>query len=383
MHLAHKIRIFPSREQEILLRKSCGVSRFAYNWALAKWKDKYQNNEKVNEGTLRKELNSIKRKEFPWMLEVTKCSPQQAIKDLGKSFSNFFKKRSDFPKFHKKGIRESYYLDNISFKLFENEIRLATIGKVRMAEKLRLEGKLISATVSLDVDRWYVSIIVDTEFKKQRKQNLGVVGIDLGISKLATCSDGTVFENPKFYDKAQKRIKRLQQSLQRKQKGSSNRKKAKILIGKSYRKVRLARKTNLQKISTYLCENYNTVVIEDLNVKGMVKNHKLARSISDCGFGTFRLLMENKSKIFDTEIFFANRFFPSSKTCSNCKEIKKDLKLSDRTFKCNNCGLVIDRDLNAAINLKKLGTCCSEVKPVERSNFDRVEAGNIKFVSTS
>lgn len=364
---AHKIRIFPSKDQEVLLRKSCGVSRFAYNWALGKWKQSYANKEKVTEGLLRKRLVAVKRTEFPWMLEVTKCAPEQAIKDLGSAFSKFFKKRAGFPKFKKKGQKDSFYVSNDRFRIVGKELRLPKIGDMQTAENLRFSGKIMKGTVSLDVDRWYISVVVDTEEQLERIEDKGVVGVDLGIKTLATLSDRVSFDNPKFYNKAIRRIKRLSRSLSRKTRGSNNRKKAKYRLARAHRKVRLARNTNLHKISTYLCTSYTTVVLEDLNVKGMVKNHKLARAISDCGFGRFRTLVESKAKQTKTKVVFADRFYPSSKTCSCCGAIKEDLLLSHRVFKCSNCGFEVDRDLNASINLEKLGTCCSEVKPVETS----------------
>jgi putative transposase len=370
---AHKIRIFPSKDQEILLRKSCGVARFSYNWALAQWKQMYENKEKVNENLLQKKLVSIKRTEFPWMLEVTKCAPQAAIQDLGVAFSRFFKKKCGFPKFKKKGYGDSFYVSNDRFKIIGKSLRLPKIGFMKTAVELRFSGKIMSGTISLDIDRWYISIVVDTEEQLERIEDKGTVGVDLGIKTLATLSDEVSFENPKFYNKALRRIQRLSRSLARKTKGSNNRRKVRIRLSKVHRKVRLARKTNLDKISTYLCTRYSTVVLEDLNVAGMVKNHKLARAISDCGFGTFRTMVENKAKQTKTKVVFADRFFPSSKTCSCCGLIKEDLLLSHRVYKCINCGFEEDRDLNAAINLKKLGTCCSEVKPVETSVSESVK----------
>jgi putative transposase len=363
---AHKIRIFPNKEQEVLLKKSCGVARFAYNWALAKWKEMYENKEKVSEALLRKILNSIKREQFPWMLEVTKCAPQQAIKNLGIAFSKFFRNKAEFPKFKKKNASNSFYISRDRFSIKNKELRLSKVkGSIVTAEDLRFSGKVMSGVVSLDVDRWYISIIVDTCDSSRRSDNRGTVGVDLGVKNLATLSDGITFNNPKFYNRVQGRIKRLSRSYAKKIKGSNNREKARLLLAKVHRKIRLARKTNLQMLSTYLCRNYNTIVLEDLNVRGMVKNHKLAQAISDCGLGMLRRYIENKAISTSTKVVFADRFFPSSKTCSRCGSIKDNLSLKDRIYKCNVCGFEVDRDLNAAINLKKLGTCCSEVTPVE------------------
>jgi putative transposase len=354
---AHKIRIFPTKEQEIYLMKACGTSRFAYNWALSKWKEQYEAGLKPNKGSLNKILNSTKREEFPWMMEVTKCVPQRAIKDLGSAFDRFFEKKGGYPKFKKKGQKDSFYFDNTTGKIIGKELFVPKLKlPIKCSEERRFTGKIMSYTISRDVDRWYVSITVETDYKLERKENRGIVGIDLGIKTLATLSDGVVFETKKFYHKAEKKLKKLQRRLSKKQKGSANRAKAKLKLARQHRRIRLARKDYLHQITTFVVTHYNKVVIEDLNVKGMVKNHKLAKAISNMGFGTFRSMLESKAKDTSCEIIVADRFFASSKLCSKCGNKKVDLKLSDRIYCCSKCGLEIDRDLNASINLRKLGT---------------------------
>jgi putative transposase len=367
---AHKIRIFPNKEQTIGLLKACGCARFSYNWALSEWKAQYEAGLKPTEAKLRIQLNSIKREKFPWMLESTKCAPQQAIRNLGVAFNNFFKavkqgKRAGYPKFKKKGRRDSFYVDNVNPLIKESKFRVPNIdGTMRMAEDVRFSGKILSYTVSRDVDRWYVSILVETEVEELPKTGK-TVGVDLGIKTLATLSDGTTAENPKILKKALNKLARKQRELARKKKGSKNREKAKTKVAKHHRKVRLTRLDVLHQLTTSLVRNYDTIVIEDLNVKGMLKNHKLARSISDCGFGMFRAMLENKCKMYGKTLVIADRFFPSSKTCSKCGYKKEELKLSERTFHCEKCNFEMDRDRNAAINLEKLGTCCPEVKSVD------------------
>jgi len=354
---AHKIRIFPTPEQETYLLKACGTSRFAYNWALGKWKEQYDNGLKPNEGGLRKLLNATKREEFPWMMEVTKCSPEQAIKDLGSAFSRFFKKQGGYPKFKKKGQRDSFYISNDQCKIIGKELFVPKLKlPIKCSEELRFTGKIMSYVISRDADRWYVSVTVETDHKLERKESRGTVGIDLGIKTLATLSDGVTFETKKFYHNAEKKLKRLSKVLSRKQKGSANRAKAKLKLARQHRKVRLARKDYLHQITTFIVTRYDKVIIEDLHVKGMVKNHKLAKAISNMGFGTFRIMLETKAKDCGCEVIVADRFYPSSKLCSKCGNKKTDLKLSDRVYKCECCGLEMDRDLNASINLGKLGT---------------------------
>ena len=366
---AHKIRIFPSKEQETYLLKACGVARFSYNWGLAKWKELYEAGLKPNVNSLDKLLNSVKREEFPWMLEVTKCAPQRALKDLGTAFSNFFRKckkgEKAYPKLKKKGQRDSFYFSNDQGKIIGKELFVPKLKQpIKCSEELRFSGKIMSYTISRDVDRWYVSITVETDHKLERKENKGCVGVDLGIKTLATLSDGTTFETKKFYHNAEKKLKRLQRQLSRKQKGSKNRAKVKLKLARQHRKVRLARKDYLHQITTNVVTTYNKVVIEDLNVSGMLKNHKLAKAVQNMGFYMFRSFLESKAKQTECEVVIADRFFPSSKLCSYCGNKKEDLKLSERSYKCDACGLEIDRDLNASMNLMKLGGC-STSKPVD------------------
>jgi putative transposase len=368
---AHKIRIFPNKEQETGLKKACGCARKAWNWALSRWEEIYKAGGKPSAYGLKKDLNAIKEEQFPWMYESTKTAPEQAILNLGKAYQNFFKglkakRKVGKPKFKsKKSAKDSFYLCNTTQRIKSGKLFVPNIsGGIVMSEEVRFQGKIMSYTVSRDVDRWYVSVLVETEVEELPKTGK-TVGVDLGIKTLATMSDGTTIENPKCLKKALNKLVRKQRELSRKQKGSKNREKAKTKVAKIHRTVRLARLDVLHQATTKLVRSYDTIVIEDLNVKGMVKNHKLARAISDCGFGMFRVMLENKCKMYGKTLVVADRFFPSSKTCSNCGYKKEELKLSERTFHCENCNFEMDRDRNAAINLEKLGTCCPEVKSVD------------------
>lgn len=380
---AHKIRIFPNLAQETALKKACGCARFAYNWALGEWKAQYDAGLKPSEAKLRAQLNAIKREKFPWMLESTKCAPQQAIRNLGSAFGNFFRavkqgKKAGYPKFKKKGQRDSFYIDNVNPLIKDGKFRVPNIdGSMRMAEKLRFEGKILSYTVSRDVDRWYVSVSVETACEELPKTEK-TVGVDLGIKTLATLSDGTTIENPHLLKKRMRKLARKQREISRKQKGSKNREKAKTKVAKIHRAVRLTRLDVLHQTTTKLVRNYDTIVIEDLNVKGMLKNHKLARSISDCGFGMFRTLLENKCKLYGKTLVVADRFFPSSKTCSKCGHKKEELKLSERTFHCDKCNFEIDRDLNAAINLERWPTCCRQQSVDSASDLGKTKQRKLK-----
>lgn len=362
MIIAHKIELKPNNKQRTYFSKASGTARFAYNWALAQWHNQYlefkegKREKQPNQMALRRELNAIKREEFPWMLEVTKNAPQMAIINLGKAFKRFFKGQAKYPKFKKKGVNDSFTITNEQFKLDESlkHIHIPKLGWVRLREALRFKGKLVSATVSRKADKWFVSISVDTEdFTHLRKaENQGIVGVDLGVNVLATFSNGEVITGSKPLKKLLAKLKRYSRSLSRKVKGSSNRQKARAKLTKLHARIANIRKDNLHKLTSDLTRRFATISIEDLNVSGMVKNHHLTRSISDMGFHEFKRQLLYKASIRGNEIVVADRFYPSSKTCSSCGEIKKDLTLKDRVFKCD-CGHQQDRDLNAAINLAK------------------------------
>ena len=284
-NVAHKIRLYPNNKQKTLLSKTCGVARFTYNWALNQWGADYDNGDKPSEAKLRKQLNAIKHQEYPWMYEVSKCAPQQAIRDLGVAFSKFFKKLSDYPKFKKKGLNDSAYFDNENFRLRNGKIHLARIGEVRLAEKFRFDGKLMSATISREAAHWYVSIQVETEIKHLDKSD-NVTGVDVGVRQYrCTVNTSTV---PRSYRANARKLRRLQQDLSRKQIGSNNRKKAKNKVAKCHQRIKNVRNDWLHKYTTDLIENNQIIGIENLNVKGMIKNKCLAKSIADASFGEFR-----------------------------------------------------------------------------------------------
>lgn len=368
MILSHKIQLNPNNKQANYFAQASGCARLAYNWGLNEWKKQYEIGEKPNIFALRRQFNEIKKREFPFVLNVSKCAPQQALIDLGQSFTNFFHsikqgRKPGFPRFKRKGIHDSFYLDNLNFAVNGKKIRIPKLGWVRMTEKLRFAGKIMSATVSKTAGKWFVSIPVKVPDGPECSDNqvYSAVGVDLGIKHLATLSDGTVFENPKSTRKYENKIRRLSKSLSRKVKGSSNWKKAKAKLAKAYYKIVCTRKDVLHKLTHFLVSNYSHICIEDLNVKGMIKNHCLAKAVLDCGFGEFRRQLSYKA----LHVQIIDRFFPSSKMCSHCGQIH-DMPLSKRTMKCD-CGLVLDRDLNAAKNILTEGIrqVLPNFKPVE------------------
>ena len=351
MIVAHKIRIYPNKEQEILLKKSCGVARFAYNWGLATREEKYKNGEKINRYGLDKLFNSIKRSEFPFVCEVSKCATQGAFANLEAAYTNFFKKKAKHPTFKKKGVHDSFGISNDTFSFKDdNHVKLPKIGVVRTAEKLRFSGKVMNGSVCRQADKWFLSVGVELE-PCQYKKTGAFVGIDLGVKDLIITSDGIKFANPKRLRKSEKKLKKLQRVFSRRKKASKRRERAKLRLSRQHLRVANQRKDYLHKITTYLVRQFDVICMEDLNTKGMLKNHKLAKSISDTAFGEIRRQLEYKSMLYGKQLLYVDRWFPSSKICSSCGCIQEKMPLHIREWTCPDCGAHHDRDINAAVNI--------------------------------
>ncbi|TAG19809.1 MAG: transposase [Oscillatoriales cyanobacterium] len=320
MLLSIKTKLKLNKSQATVMSKHAGIARFTYNWGLATWSHLDQDGLKPNKYLLKKFFNNHVKPEFTWIKETGICQKitQYAFDNLGDSFSLFFSKKAGYPKF-KKGLPH-------------------TTCK--------------SITISRTADSWFIAFAYEQEHEPTVKQH-DVVGVDLGVKELATLSTGVVFPNPKHYKTHLSKLRRLSKELSRKTKGSSNRFKAKQRLAKHHAKVANLRKNTLHQITTYLGKNHATIVVEDLNVSGLLSNHKLAQVIADCGFYEFKRQLEYKAKKFGCEVIIADRWFPSSKTCSNCGHIQ-DMPRAERTYNCGNCGHSMDRDLNAAINLSRL-----------------------------
>ena len=351
MILSHKIRIYPNREQEQFLKKSCGVARFAYNWGLEEWQNQYKNGGKPNRFKLDKQFNSIKKQEFPFVCEVSKCCSQIAFANLGKAYKNFFDRRAKYPKFKKKGIHDSFGLDNLNFRVDGKHIKLAKMAPMRMAEPLRFDGKIVSGTVSRAADKWYISIAVEVKKDLKLQKTGKFVGVDLGVKDIAITSDGCKFANPLWIQKSEKKLKRLQRELARRQRASKRRERTRLRLARQHNRITNQRKDWLHKITTYLIRSYDVIALEDLNVRGMVKNHNLAKSITNVAFGEFNRQIEYKAQMYGKQIYRVDRFFPSSKTCSNCGCVQEKMPLHVREWTCPDCGAHHDRDINAATNL--------------------------------
>jgi putative transposase len=360
---AHKIRLYPNNKQATYFAKACGVARFTYNWGLENWKRQYEAGKKPTANGLSKEFNAIKRGEFPFVQEVTKYASQIAFAHLDKAFRNFFRRckgggAAGYPKFKKKGVKDSFSIGNDAFRVNGKKIRIPRLGWVRMAESLRLAGKIMSATISRKADRWFVSVLVEIDVPDSESQASGAVGVDLGLKKLATLSDGTVFENPRLYAVYARKLRKAHKDLARKKKGSKNRQKAKDNLAKLYYKIQCISQDSLHKMTRYVASNYKTVCIEDLDIASMMGRKAFNRALASASLG--EILRQLTYKAGDVRI--VDRYFPSTKLCPECGGLN-NLSLGERAYRCN-CGYgPVDRDLHAAKNILAQGL--GEVKPVE------------------
>lgn len=278
--------------------------------------------------------------------------------DLGTAFTNCFEGRAKYPRFKsKKRSRDGFYVANDKFSVGAYWVKLPHIGKVNMAEQLRFQGKIMSARISRTADWWFASITVQIPDEVVEAPTGEIVGVDLGLLRLATVSNGEVLENQKPLRAMLNKLKRLQRSLSRKQKGSQNYEKARRKIARLHYRIRCVRDDLLHKFTTTLTTTYRVVVIEDLNIKGMMKNRRLALSFSDAALGRFVNLLEAKAETTGTQIVKVGRFFPSSKKCHQCGNVKEHLSLSERIYDCDldECDVVCDRDLNASLSLRNEG----------------------------
>lgn len=368
---AYKAELDLNNAQVTACKQHAGAARWAYNWGLRRKQEVYEQAGKTPTAIeLHRELNVLKKTDVPWMYEVSKCAPQEALRNLDMAFNNFFRRCQQKkvgalrgklgypkPKSKKKGLG-SFRLTG-SIAVFPNAIQLPRLGRLRLKERGYLPAsgvKILSATVSEHGGHWYVSIQVEQE--QEVPLHTGpVVGVDLGVKMLATISDGTRHEtvaNPKHLKPHLRKVKRLHKAITRKEKGSNTRKKAAAKLGNEYRHIANQRANTLHQLTTRLAKTKSVIVIEDLNVSGMLKNHHLAQAIADVGFAEFRRQLDYKARWYGSRVVVVSRWEPSSRRCSRCGHVKAELLLSERTYHCEVCGLTLDRDVNAAINLSHL-----------------------------
>jgi len=392
MNRSHVIRLNATPEHEVYFRKACGVARHAYNWALSRWKEARAAGKRVNTRDLKAEYNKIKGEQFPWVYEVTKCAPEQEFSHLGHALDNYWRMKKDgclpklkhprkdgedpgFPHFKsKKRDRLSFYLANDKFSVNGHTLRIPKLGNVNMTEELRFSGKIMSATVFYRTGWWFVSFAVELEHETAT-HNGGAIGIDLGIKTLAITSSGERFENQKQYRQNLGRIQGLSKGLSRKVEGSQNWWKNAKKLAKAHYRVACQRQDSLHKMTTHMARTYALIGLEDLNTKGMLANHCLAQAVSDASFFEVKRQLLYKSEQYGGFVQLVDRWYPSSKTCSTCGWVNEDLTLAERVFICRECGLAIDRDLNAAFNIRNESIRLVTDVPVVASSERKIACG--------
>jgi len=351
---AHKIRLHPTEEQQVYFAKAAGTARFVWNWALAAWNWQFEAGEKPTALKLKKQFNAIRREQFPWTWEVTKNASDQPFLDLGKAFTAFFEGKARRPRFKsKKRSKASFYLANDQFELGDHRVWIPKLGWVNMAENLHFTGKITGARVTRTADWWFLSITVAVPDERSEKRT-AAVGIDVGLNRLATLSTGEEYENQAFLKTALKKLRQANKRLHRRKLGSKNREKARRQLARLHYRITCLRDDVLHKLTTRIASWYGMVGIEDLNLKGLLKNRHLSRSFSDAALGKLLTLLTSKVEQRGGRVIKVGRFFPSSKTCHCCGWKWKDMELSDRIFLCQNPTCTYyqfaqDRDHNAAL----------------------------------
>ena len=366
--MAKKVMLKPTEEQEIKLWKAAGTARWTYNWCLAKQIEARKENQKyIRENLLRKEITQLKKtEEFKWLNEVSSNIPKQASKDLDMAFKRYFKNSKQgvgYPKFKsRKKSKHSFYSNYENFKVKGASVHIEKVGWIKTTEQLPKSNKYLNPRVSHDGKYWYVSVGIETEFKSLDLLDTSL-GVDVGLKELAICSNGMTFKNinkTRVVKRLEKRLKRLQRQVSRKYElnkqddkfvKTENLVKLEKRIKLIYRKLTNIRNNYLHQVSTSIVKTKpRRIVMEDLNVRGMMKNKHLSKSIAQQKLYELKRQIQYKCEKYGIKFVSADRWFPSSKKCSSCGKIKKELKLFDRIYRCE-CGLEIDRDLNASINL--------------------------------
>ncbi len=360
---AHKIRLNPTPEQEIYFRKAAGIKRFVYNWALDRWKQmKAQGVTEYGMMAAKKDFNAIKRTAYLWVMDVAKDVAEGAFADLGAALKNYFDwkqgkrtgQKVGFPTFKsKKNTRQSFRLNNDKFRVDGHTIVMPKLGSVNMAEPLRFTGKIMGAVVSKVADWWFVSITVQMGRPQPRRFPKQSTGVDVGITALATLSDGRTFENQKPLRRQIRKLRTLSRAVSRRTKGSHRWWRAKRTLARFHTRIDNQRADAHHKASHAIASTYAIIGVEDLHVKGLVKNRHLSLALADVGLGEFLRQISYKSDAFGGTVVTVGRFYASSKTCYACGHINQHLVLADRTWTCDQCDTTHQRDWNAARNIER------------------------------
>ncbi len=395
IHKGYKYELKLNNKECSYLKACAGTARFAWNWGLAERIKKIKENTNKKRFTnaieLHRELNQLKKTEFEWMYHYSKCIPQESLRDQDTAFKNFRENRKarkagktkryvGFPKFKKKGkCKDSFRLTGTIKVLPEKKlIQLTRVGKLRAKEtpKLPETARILSATVSRTANRWYVALTVEEEIPDPRPNEGQLIALDKGLRVFFATSLGIPIPKPTFLLRQARKLRKLSKSLSRTKVGSNNRRKAARKLARFHRKIKNMRHDFLHKLSTHLAKNHGIIVVEDLWIAGLIKNKKLSKYWADLAHGEFQRMLVYKANLYGVKVIEAARFFPSSKLCSNCLYYNPHLTLEERVYECPLCGLELDRDYNAALNLEKY---CSiyqlVVAPVAQSSGETLNAG--------
>ena len=353
-HYTYKFRIYPTKLQQTKLVQDFGCQRFIYNYFLNKRNERYKNNEFSNYNKDCIALTYLKC-EYEWLKKSNSQSLQRTLKNLDTAFTRFFNKKARFPKFKSRKSKQSICIPQKT-KIINKKLYIPKFKEgIKIKQHRPIEGTIVNSTISKKpCDHYYVCITVEREIKKY-KPNKIAVGIDLGIKDLATLSNGTRYKNIKPYRSLENRLSRLQRQHSKKIKGSNNRDKARIKLARLHERISNIRNNHLHQITHKIVSENQTIVLEDLNVRGMIKNKKLAKSIADVSFCEFARQIHYKSEWYGRTVVFVDRWYPSSKACNKCNFINQNLSLNDREWDCPRCNSHLDRDFNAALNIKQEG----------------------------
>jgi putative transposase len=371
---SYKIRLYPTKSQKVFFNKTMGACRVVYNELLYTLQENYKNGIKIEKYDVFKQI----KEKYIWMKDVDSNALLCSYRDLESAYNNFFSKRTKFPKFKQKKDKNTYRNGRSKIKIKniikENKIKLSKIGLVNFKSNYDFSSLNIKKIYNITVERsktnkYYASICCDVEIKEYEHTG-EVIGIDLGIKDLVIDSNSKKYKNPKYYHKVENKIKHLQKLYSKKVKGSKNQEKTRLKLATAYEKLSNKRKDYLHKFTTKLIKENDIICIENLSVKNMTKNHKLAKAIQDASFGTLVSILKYKATWNNRKILEIDRFFPSSKTCHCCGYIKTNLTLKDREWDCPNCGKHLDRDVNAAINIKNEG-----LRLLDKSTVEVTETG--------
>lgn len=364
MERSYKFRLYPNKEQENLILRTFGCCRFVYNYYLAQRIEAYRETGKSPTRFMQdKDLTTLKQQEEAiWLQDVDSRALKSELKFLDKAYQNFFRgikkgEKTGFPRFKSKRDRHQSYQTNNTIKVFDNTVQLPRLGKVNCRISKEVKGRILSATVSRNPSGKYFVALCCTDVEIDPLPSTGaVVGLDLGIKSFAVTSDGVEYPNHKYLANSEKKLARLQRQLSRKTKGSKRREKARIQVARLHEHIANQRKDMLHKLSTDLIRQYDVICIEDLAPKNMVRNHRLAKPISDASWGEFRRQLTYKVKWYGREVVVVDRFYPSSQICSACGAQWSGTKdLAVRQWTCPECGANHDRDINAARNILNEG----------------------------